>query len=139
VSYALPFELPIAGLFSRDPTTPRARVRWAKSIAKLADELRKPPSPIRGVRRLYRPEVAAACTPELIEIESVLRDPTARVRPEAMRRLRDFLTDAGSPLYRDAPDAAHRTAREIAAAFVVPAHAHVAPWAAAEHDSAARR
>jgi hypothetical protein len=137
VSHALPFEVP--GLFSRDPTTLRARARWAKSIAKLADELRKPQSPIRGVRRLYRPEVAAACTPELIEIESVLRDPTARVRPEAMRRLQDFLTDAGSPLYRDRPDAANRTARELVSAFVVPAHAHIAPWAAAEPGSATRR
>jgi hypothetical protein len=123
VSSALPFELP--AVFSRDPTTPRARVRWAKSIAKLADELRKPQSPIRSVRRLYRPDVAAACTPELIEIESVLRDPAARVRPEAMRRLRAFLTDAGSPLYRDKPEAAHRSARELASAFVVPAYAHI--------------
>ena len=54
----------------------------------------------------------------------MLLDGTATVRPEAMRRLRVFLTDgARSPLYRDDPARAHRAAHELAVAFVVPAHA----------------
>jgi hypothetical protein len=111
-------------LFSRDDTTPRARAMWARSIDRLLAEVGRAPSPLRTVRRLYRRDVALASAPALLEIEEVLLDPTAAVRPEAMRRLRAFLTDGGrSRLYRDDPEAARRAAREIAAAFVVPAHA----------------
>jgi hypothetical protein len=108
----------------RDDTTPTARAMWGKSIARLLDEIDRPQSLMRSTRRLYRRDVAAACTHSLIEIRWVLIDDTATVRPEAMRRLREFLTDgASSPLYRDDPEQARRVARELAAAFVVPAHA----------------
>jgi hypothetical protein len=116
-------------LFCRDDTTPRARATWARAIDRLLDELGRTPSPLRNLRRLYRHDVALASAPALLEIEEVLRDPTAAVRPEAMRRLRAFLTDGGrSRLYRDDPEAARRAARELAVAFVVPAHAGTRQW-----------
>ncbi len=111
--------------FSRDDTTPRARATWAKSIDRLLDDLDRPPPRWQSARRLYRRDVAAACVHSLTEIRWVLIDDTAVVRPEAMRRLRTFLTDgACSPFYRDDPEPARRTAHELAIAFVVPAHAH---------------
>jgi RecB family exonuclease len=111
--------------FNRDDTTPRARARWAASIERLLVELERPEPLMRGARRLYRRDVAAASAHSLIEIRWVLVDESARVRPEAMRRLREFLSDgAQSPLYGDSPEQARRTAREIAVAFVVPAAAH---------------
>ena len=110
-------------LFRRDDTTPGARRMWAVSIERLLDELARP-RPLRVGRRLYRRDVAIACVPALAEIGSILCDETASVRPAAMRRLRDFLTDgASSPFYGDEPRQAGFTARELAVAFVVPAHA----------------
>ena len=110
-------------LFARDDTTPRARAMWARSIARLLQDIHRPQSPLRG-RRLYRRDVAAACVRSLTEIRWVLVDDTATVTPETMRRLRAFLTDgAGSPLYRDDPARTRQRARELAIAFVVPAHA----------------
>jgi hypothetical protein len=104
--------------FTRDDTTARARVMWARSIARLVQELERPESLLRAATRLYRRDVAAACAPSLNEIRWVLVDDAAAVRPEAMRRLRAFMTDgARSPLYRDEPEHARRTARELAVAF----------------------
>ena len=81
--------------------------------------------PRAAEQRLYRRDVAAACAHSLAEIRRVLVDEGATVGPEAMRRLREFLTDgARSPLYRDDVEQARRTAAELAVAFVVPAHAH---------------
>jgi hypothetical protein len=119
-------------LFTHDDTTPRARALWARSIARLLDEIDRPQPRMRSARPLYRRDVAAACTHSLTEIRWVLVDETAAVRPEAMRRLRTFLTDgAGSPLYHGDPEQARRTAHELAAAFVIPAHAPVAATASA--------
>jgi hypothetical protein len=120
-------------LFARDDTTRRARAMWATSIARLVEELERPESLLRAATRLYRRDVAAACAPSLIAIRRVLVDDSAVVRPEAMRRLRAFMTDGAlSPLYRDEPEHARRTAREIAVAFAffagpraAPAHASV--------------
>jgi hypothetical protein len=113
-------------LFARDDTTTRARAIWARSIARLLEELERPQPLMRVARPLYRRDVAVACAHSLIEIQWVLRDEAATVRPEAMRRLRAFLTDgARSPLYRDDPEHALRVAHELAVAFVVPARADV--------------
>jgi hypothetical protein len=117
-------EVPTMKLFDRDETTPHARARWARSISRLAHELARPHPPLRDPNRVYRLDVAAASLPSLIEIEHVLTDETAAVRPEAMHRLREYLTDGGSsPLYRDDPEAARRAAHELEVAFTVPAHA----------------
>jgi hypothetical protein len=127
-------------MFTRNDTTPRARETWAKSIARLLAELERPEPLLRGFRRLYRRDVAAACASSLNEIRWVLVDEAVAVRPEAMARLRAFLTDgAGSPLYRDDAERARRAAREIAAAFVVPAGMHAAKETAPleQHDHAA--
>jgi hypothetical protein len=105
-------------VFARDDTTTRARAAWAVAIARLVDELERPESLLRAATRLYRRDVAAACAPSLIEIRRVLVDDAAAVRPEAMRRLRAFMTDgARSLLYRDEPEHARRAARELAVAF----------------------
>jgi hypothetical protein len=109
-------------LFVRNDTTARARASWSKSIGHLLSEIDRPQPLLRSMRPLDRRDVAIACAPALTEIRRVLDDSSAPVRPEAMRRLRDFLTDgAGSPLYRDDPEVARRVAHEIASAFVVPA------------------
>jgi hypothetical protein len=106
-------------------TTPRARATWAKSIEHLIGEIGRPQPLLRSMRPLYRRDVAAACVPALTEIRWVLVDDTAFVRPEAMARLRGFMTDGGrSPLFRDDPDGARRAARELASAFVIPAGSH---------------
>jgi hypothetical protein len=91
---------------------------WARSIARLVQELERPESLLGGATRLYRRDVAAASAPFLDQIRWVLVDDAAVVRPEAMRRLHAFMTDgARSPLYRDEPEHARRTARELALAF----------------------
>lgn len=108
-------------LFVRNDTTPRARASWSKSIGRQLGEIDRPQPLLRSMRPLYRRDVAIACAPALTEIRWVLDDSSAPVRPEAMRRLRDFLTDgARSPLYRNDPEVARRVAHEIASAFVVP-------------------
>jgi hypothetical protein len=110
-------------LFSRDLTTARARATWTRSIDGLLDELVRPQPRLRSLRPLYRREVGRACAHSLTEIRWVLADRTATVRPEAMRRLREFLTDgASSPLYGRDAEQARRAARELAVAFVVSAH-----------------
>lgn len=115
-------------LFARDDTTMRARAIWARSIARLLEELERPQRLMRMSRPLYRRDVADACAHSLIEIRWVLLDEASTVRPEAMRRLRAFLTEgARSPFYRDDPEKARRAAHELAVAFVVPEHAHVNP------------
>jgi hypothetical protein len=130
-------------LLVRHDTTPRARATWARSIDRLLDEVERPQPLLRSMRRLYRRGVAAACAGSLTEIRWVLADDTATVRPEAMRRLREFLTDGvGSPLYGDDAELARRTAHELAVAFVVPAHDHrVKPAASARpaRQAAGRR
>jgi hypothetical protein len=104
--------------FTRDDTTTHARAMWARSIARLVHELERPESVLRAATRLYRRDVAAACAPSLDQIRWVLVDDAAVVRPEAMRRLHAFMTDgARSPLYRDEPEHARRTARELALTF----------------------
>jgi hypothetical protein len=111
-------------LFTRDETTRQARARWARSIDRLLAELERPEPLLRSARRLYRRDVAAACANSLIEIQWVLVDQAANVRPEEMRSLRSFLTDgAGSPLYRDDAERAGHLAHELAVAFTVPAPA----------------
>jgi hypothetical protein len=114
---------------------------WAKSIGRLLDELARPQPPLRSARGLYRLDVAAACAHSLTEIRWVLIDETAAVQPEAMRRLRAFLTDgARSPFYREDAERARRAARELAVAFVVPAHAQpIKPEAALQHRAAGAR
>jgi hypothetical protein len=110
--------------FNRDNTTARARARRAGAIERLLDEIERPVPLMRSHRRLHRRDVAAAAAPSLTEIRWVLVDESATVRPEAMRRLEEFLTDGTrSPLYRESPEQARRAAREISAAFVVPARA----------------
>jgi hypothetical protein len=114
--------------FTRDDTTARARAMWARSIARLVQELEHPESLLRATTRLYRRDVAAACAASLDQVRWVLVDDAAVVRPEAMRRLRAFMTDgAGSPLYRDEPEHARRTARELALAFAYFAGPQAAP------------
>jgi hypothetical protein len=55
----------------------------------------------------------------------VLVDASATVRPEAMRRLRELLTDGvRAPLYGDGSELARGTARALAIAFVLQAGAH---------------
>jgi hypothetical protein len=118
-------ETDIMNIFERDDTTPRARETWARSIDGLLKDIDRPQPLLRSMRPLYRREVAAASAPSLNEIRWVLADQTTTVRPEAVRRLREFLTDgARSPLFHDDAEQARRRAREIAAAFVVPAGAH---------------
>jgi hypothetical protein len=114
--------------FTRDDTTARARAMWARSIARLVQELEHPESLLRAATRLYRRDVAAACAASLDQVRWVLVDDAAVVRPEAMRRLRAFMTDgARSPLYRDEPEHARRTARELALAFAYFAGPQAAP------------
>jgi hypothetical protein len=109
-------------LFVRNDTSARARASWSKSIGNLLSEIDRPRPRLRSPRPLYRRDVLLACAPALTEIRWVLEDSAAFVRPEAMRRLRDFLTDgAASPFYGDDPLVAGRVAHEIASAFVVPA------------------
>jgi hypothetical protein len=112
-------------LVLRNDTTPRARATWAKSIQRLIADVDRPQPLLRSMRPLYRRDVAAACVPALTEIRWVLAGAAAFVRPEAMARLRAFMTDGTrSPLYRDEPEVARRVAHELASAFVVPAAGH---------------
>ena len=75
------------------------------------------------MRSIFRRDVVRACAPSLLEIRILLVDPSAEVRPEAMRRLRDFITDGSrSPLIRGEPEAARRVAEELAIAFTPNAH-----------------
>jgi hypothetical protein len=113
--------------FTRNDTTPRARAMWAKSIERLIAEIDRPEPLYRHFRRLYRKDVARACIPALTEVRWVLIEQETSVRPEAMARLRGFMTDGGlSPLYRDDVEKARRASHELASAFVVPAAAHAA-------------
>ncbi len=109
-------------LFTRDDTTPRARNTWARSIERLIADIDRPEPLYRHYRPLYRKDVARACVPALTEIRWVLIEQATPVRPEAMARLREFMTDGGtSPLYRGDAEAARRAAHELASAFVVQA------------------
>jgi hypothetical protein len=114
--------------FNHNDTTPRARASWARSIdSLLADADRRQPL-LRSMRSIFRPAVVRACAPSLLEIRSILVDPSAEVRPEAMRRLRDFITDGSrSPLIRGELEAARRVAEELAIAFTLNAHSGAAP------------
>ena len=119
--------------FTRDDTTPRARTRWARSIEHLIADADRRERYHPYARPIYRKDVVRACAPALTEIRWVLVEQETTVRPEAMARLRQFLTDgAASPLHRDDALAARRAAHEIASAFVVPAAVHV-PAPAREH------
>ncbi len=122
--------------FDHNDTTPRARVSWARSIdGLLADAGRRPPR-LRSMRGIFRPDVVQACAPSLLEIREVLADPSAEVRPEAMRRLRDYITDGTrSPLVRGELEAARRFARELAIAFALVAHSGAAPSALAKQGT----
>jgi hypothetical protein len=123
-------------LFVRNDTSARARATWSKSIGHLLNEIDRPQPVLRSMRPLYRRDVAIACAPALTEIRWVLEDSSAPIRPEAVRRLREFLTDgAGSPLYGNDAHVARRVAHEIATAFVVPLAARsAAPSEAAEDE-----
>lgn len=117
--------------FSYNDLTPRARAGWARSIdTLLADADRRRPL-LRSMRSIFRPDVVRACAPSLLEIRGVLADPSAEVRPVAMRRLRGLITDgATSPLVRGELEAARRVARELAITFVIDAHSTATPTAA---------
>ncbi len=121
---------------NHNDTTPRARAGWARSIDSLvADAERRQPT-LRSMRSLFRPAVVRACAPSLLEIRTVLVDPSAQVRPEAMRRLRDLVTDGSrSPLIRGELEAARRVAEELAIAFTLNAHS-AAPHAPVEEQVA---
>jgi hypothetical protein len=109
-------------LFVRNGTNARGRASWSRSIERLLSEIDGRSAVLRSMRPIYRRDVARACAPALTEIRWVLDDRSAPLRPEAIRRLRDFLSyGTGSPLFGDDPRVARRGAREIAAAFVVPA------------------
>jgi hypothetical protein len=121
-------------LFHHNDSTPRARASWARSIESLIRDIDRPQPLLRSMRPIYRRDVAAAAVPALTEIRWVLVDEQAIVRPEAMARLREFLTDGSrSPLYHDDPEAARRLAHELASAFVVPASSY-ATKAARDHE-----
>ena len=121
-------------LFHHDDTTLRARTTWARSIEHLIREIDRPQPLLRSMRPIYRRNVAAAAVPALTEIRWVLVDDQATVKPEAMARLREFLTDGSrSPLYHDDPEAPRRVAHELASAFVVPAASH-ATKTARDHE-----
>lgn len=121
-------------LFHHNDSTPRARASWARSIESLIRDIDRPQPLLRSMRPIYRRDVAAAAVPALTEIRWVLVDEQAIVRPEAMARLREFLTDGSrSPLYHDDPEAARRLAHELASAFVVPASSY-ATKAAQDHE-----
>jgi hypothetical protein len=116
--------------FNRNDTTPRARASWARSIdGLLADVERRQPL-LRSMRSIFRRDVVRACAPSLLEIRAVLVDPSAEVRPEAMRPLRDFITDGSrSPLIRGELEPARRVADELAITFVLNAHSGATPAA----------
>jgi hypothetical protein len=113
--------------FNHNDTTPRARARWARSIDGLLAESERRPSPLRSI---FRRDVVRACAPSLLEVRGVLVDPAAEVRPEAMRRLRDFITDGTrSPLIRGELEPARRVAHEPALTFVTDAESGSTPAA----------
>ena len=112
-------------LFHHNDVAPRSCATWARSIEHLIRDIERPQPLLRSMRPLYRRSVAAAAVPALTEIRWVLVDDEASVTPEAMYRLREFLTDGGrSPLFGYDPEAARRAAHELASAFVVPAASH---------------
>lgn len=112
-------------LFHHNDMTPRARATWARSIEHLIGDLDRRQPLLRSMRPVYRRNVAVTAVPALTEIRWVLVDDQASVTPEAMSRLREFLTDGSrSPLYGYDPEAARRAAHELASAFVVPAAGH---------------
>ena len=91
-------------LFHDDDMTPRARATWARSIEHLIRDIDRPQPLLRSMRPIYRRNVAAAAVPALTEIRWVLVDDQASVTPEAMSRLREFLTDGSrSPALRLRP------------------------------------
>jgi hypothetical protein len=109
--------------FTHNDMTPRARASWARSIDGLLADADKRQPLLRSMRSIFRPAVVRACAPSLREIRTVLVDPTAAVRPETMRRLREFITDGSrSPLVRGELEPARRTAEELAIAFTLNAH-----------------
>ena len=118
-------------LITHDVTAMRERTRWGRSIERLLGDAERRQGLIRAARPLVEARVVAACAPALAEIRDVLVDPDATVTPQAMHRLRTFLTDgASSPLYGEDPEAARQTSRHLAVAFVVPAVMHAPPAAA---------
>jgi hypothetical protein len=116
--------------FNHNDTTPRARASWARSIDGLLAETERRQPLLRSMRSIFRRDVVRACSPSLLEIRGVLVDPSAEVRPEAMRRLRDFITDGTrSPLVRGELEPARRVAHELALTFVIDAHSDATPAA----------
>jgi hypothetical protein len=116
--------------FNHNDMTPRARARWARSIDGLLAESERRPAPLRSMRSIFRRDVVRPCAPSLLEIRGVLVDPSAEVRPEAMRRLRDFITDGTrSPLVRGELEPARRVAHELALMFVTDAQRGSTPAA----------
>jgi hypothetical protein len=70
-------------------------------------------------RSLIRADVVWSCVPALHTIKEVLADPARHVAPNAIKKLRAFLTDgASSPLFRNDPDAARIVVEELAEVFV---------------------
>ena len=126
--------------FNHNDTTPRARASWARSIDGLLAESERRQPLLRGMRSIFRPPVVRACAPSLLEIRGVLANPSAEVRPEAMRRLRDFITDGTrSPLVRGELEAAQRVAQELAITFAIDARSgatSAAPSTALEQEAA---
>ncbi len=90
------------------------RLMWVASIDRTLEACAEP-----GSRSLIRAEVVWSCVPALHAIKGVLADPARHVAPNAIKKLRAFLTDgASSPLFRDDPDAARMVVEELAEVFV---------------------
>lgn len=91
------------------------RLMWVASI----DRTLETACANEGRSSLLRPDVVWSCVPALHSIKEVLADPSRDVSPQAIRRLRAFLTDgARSPLFRDDPDKAREAVEALAVAFV---------------------
>jgi hypothetical protein len=90
------------------------RLMWVASIDRT---LEAACTPAAG-RSMLRADVVWSCVPALHRIKEVLADPARTVAPQAIRRLRAFLTDgASSPLFRDDPEAARQAVEALAVAF----------------------
>jgi hypothetical protein len=113
-------QLARARLRDEEEVAPDMRATWAETIGSLLEETEKPQPLIRGIRLVYRRDVALACADSLAEIRGALVDRSVDVGPVPMRRLRAFLADAArSPLYGYDREQARRSARELELAFCV--------------------
>ena len=78
----------------------RERAKLAQSVRKIVRDSAHSRPPIRGYWPLVRPDVARTCAPQLTRIAELLEDPSSELTGDALKPLRDFLTEgATSPLY----------------------------------------